>query len=542
MSTTPTHSITLQFCGGAHTVTGSCLLFRTQRAKVLVDCGMFQGSKTLKSLNYGAFAFDPAEIDAVLLTHAHIDHSGLVPKLVTGGFRGRILATRGTIDLCSYLLPDAGYIQESEVVALNQRNAARGRAPVSPIYTKADAIASLNAFRPVDYETWFTAAPGVRARYWNAGHLLGSASIELEFEPAAGGRPLTVLASGDIGPNGKLFQPDPDAPSGIDYVVSESTYGDTDRPDVRPKERRKRLADELRAARSAGGALLIPAFAVERTQELLVELLDLMDKHEVPAAPVFLDSPLAIRATEVFRQHASSLEGDFDIDRLLDSPHLHATETVEESKRIARFSGFHVIVAGSGMCEAGRIRHHLKHRLWRRDATVLLTGFQARGTLGRFLADGASAVRIQGEEVKVAARIRQLDDYSGHADGPELLDWITRRGPIRRGIFLGHGERSALDALQKRVADRLGGDPVCLVPELDQRFELGGAAPRPLEGVQRRLQPEAVENLDWHNEMSRLILDINRRLEAASSDRERDQLVRTLRQALGGAEPAAPRG
>ncbi len=542
MSTTSGQSVTLQFCGAAHTVTGSCLLFRTPRAQVLVDCGMFQGPKTLKSLNYGAFAFNPAEIDAVLLTHAHIDHSGLLPKLVSGGFRGRILATRGTIDLCSYLLPDAGYIQESEVATLNQRNAARGRAAVSPIYTKADAIASLNAFRPVDYETWLTVAPGVRARFWNAGHLLGSASVELEFEPASGGRPLTVLASGDIGPNGKLFQPDPDAPSGVDYVVCESTYGDSDRPEVSSKERRKHLTDELRAARSAGGALLIPAFAVERTQELLVELLDLMERREVPSAPVFLDSPLAIRATEVFRQHASSLEGDFDIDRLLDSPNLHATETVEESKRIGRFSGFHIIVAGSGMCEAGRIRHHLKHWLWRRDATVLLTGFQARGTLGRFLADGATAVRIQGEEVKVAARIRQVDDYSGHADAPELIDWITRRHPIRRGIFLEHGERRALEALRQRVVDHFHDAPVCLVPELDQRFELGGDAARPLEGVQRRLQPEAVENLDWHNEMSRLILDINTRLEAASSDRERDQLVRTLRQALGSAGPAGPRG
>ena len=212
-------------------MTGSCYLFQSPNGRLLVDCGLFQGSKTLKALNYGAFPFRPADIDAVLLTHAHIDHSGLLPKLVREGFRGRILATRGTIDLCSYLLPDAGSIQESEVSTLNRRNAARGRSEVNPIYTQADAIASLDAFRPIDYEVWFEVMRGVRARYWNAGHLLGSASIELEFAgEGSSGQPLRVLASGDIGPDAKLLQPDPEAPTGFDYVISESTYGDIDRP------------------------------------------------------------------------------------------------------------------------------------------------------------------------------------------------------------------------------------------------------------------------------------------------------------------------
>ena len=209
-------TVTVQFFGAARTVTGSCYLFQSPNGRLLVDCGLFQGSKTLKALNYGAFPFRPADIDTVLLTHAHIDHSGLLPKLVREGFRGRILATRGTIDLCSYMLPDAGSIQESEVSTLNRRNSARGRSEVNPIYTQADAIASLDAFRRIDYEVWSEVMPGVRARYWNAGHLLGSASIELEFaSEGSSGQPLRVLASGDIGPDAKLLQPDPEAPTGF---------------------------------------------------------------------------------------------------------------------------------------------------------------------------------------------------------------------------------------------------------------------------------------------------------------------------------------
>ena len=354
-------SVTIRFCGAARTVTGSCYLFETRSGRFLVDCGLFQGQKTLKELNYGAFPFRPADIDAVLLTHAHIDHSGLLPKLVRNGFAGRILATRGTIDLCSYMLPDAGSIQESEVAALNRRNAARGRAEVSPIYTQADAIASLQSFTPVDYEKWVDVIPGVRARYWNAGHLLGSASIEIEFAGEdASKKPLRILASGDIGPDAKLLQPDPEAPAGFDYVISESTYGDRERPPITPDARRARLAAEVRDAAARKGALLIPAFAVERTQELIVDLVDLMERGEMPAAPIFLDSPLAIRATEVFRKHASSLDPEVDVRRLLNSPQLRFTETVEESKAIAKLTGFHIIIAASGMCDAGRIRHHLE--------------------------------------------------------------------------------------------------------------------------------------------------------------------------------------
>ncbi|GEC58351.1 metallo-beta-lactamase family protein [Bradyrhizobium japonicum] len=527
-------SITVQFCGAARTVTGSCYLFDTPTGRLLVDCGLFQGPKTLKGLNYAPFPFPAEEIGAVLLTHAHIDHSGLLPKLRREGFSGPIMATRGTIDLCSYMLPDAGNIQEAEVAALNRRNTARGRDEVKPIYTQADAIATLDAFRPVEYRTWFEAMPGVRARYWNAGHLLGSASIEIEFAgQGAGGMPLRVLASGDLGPDAKLLEPDPEAPAGFDYVISESTYGDGDRPATTASLRRAHLAQEVRDAAAAKGALLIPAFAVERTQELIVDLVYLMERGEIPTAPIFLDSPLAIRATEVFRKHAASFDAEVDVDRLLASPQLRFTETVDESKSIARLSGFHIIIAASGMCEAGRIRHHLKRWLWRREATVLLVGFQAQGTLGRFLHDGAKAVRIQGDEVKVAARIRYLDEYSGHADGPELARWIASRRPIHRGVFITHGEEPALKGLVERIAERTIPTASIFNPVLDDIYELSTAAPTPLDVVRRRrLAPDAVVNLDWHNDMSRLLLDINEQIEAAADDRARGVIIRRLRRAL----------
>lgn len=527
-------SVTIQFCGATQTVTGSCYLFQTASGRFLVDCGLFQGQKTLKELNYGTFPFPANQIDAVLLTHAHIDHSGLLPKLVHQGFSGRVLATRGTIDLCSYMLLDSGSIQESEVIALNRRNQARGKPAVTPIYTQADAVESLRSFRPVDYEAWEDVIPSVRARYWNAGHLLGSASIEIEFAgEGTSGQPLRLLASGDIGPDAKLLQPDPVAPAGFDYVIMESTYGDRVRSTVTPTERRQRLATEVRNAASAKGALIIPAFAVERTQELIVDLVDLMESGDVPAAQIFLDSPLAIRATEVFRKHATSLDRNVDVTRLLNSPHLKFTETVDESKAIARITGFHIIIAASGMCDAGRIRHHLKQWLWNSRGTVLLVGFQANGTLGRFLEEGAKAVRIQGDEIRVAARIRRIDDYSGHADSLELVRWITARRPVQRGLFLVHGEEHAISGISGRIANQLIRSDKIFSPSLDDIFELSTDAPTLLNTAnRRRLMPEAVVKLDWHNDMSRLILDINDKIGSAADDRARGVIIRRLRRAL----------
>ena len=523
---------TIQFCGAAHTVTGSCYVFNTGRAHFLVDCGMFQGSKTLKSMNYEPFPFVPHELDVLFLTHAHIDHSGLIPKLIKDGFKGRVLATQTTIDLCSYMLPDAGGIQEMEVKSLNRRNLARGRAPVDAIYTREDAVNALGSFSAVEYEAWIEAAKGVRARYWNAGHLLGSASIELEIDDGTAGAPLRILMSGDIGPDGKLLQSPPLGPNGLDYVVCESTYGDMVRPPFTAEQRRTHLALEVQEAAASKGPLIIPAFAVERTQELIVDLAGLMEGDKIPRCPIFLDSPLAIRATEVFRKHSGAMGPNTDASRLLNSPQLRFSESAEDSKAIERLTGFHIILAGSGMCEAGRIRYHLKNWLWRKQATVLLVGFQAYGTLGRILLDGAKAVRIQGEEIRVNARIRKMDEYSGHADRSQLESWIKARLPIRNGLFLSHGEDAAMEGFRKRIADNVFPASQIFLPVLDEIYALTSQGAQPLPSTRRRLQPEAVTHLDSHNDMSEFILDLNDKIEAAADERARRLIIRRLRRTL----------
>jgi metallo-beta-lactamase family protein len=525
-------SIKLHFHGAARAVTGSCYLIETANAKVLVDCGMFQGSKTEKELNYRAFPFRPASLDAMLLTHAHIDHTGLIPKLVKDGFAGRIHATEATIDLCRIMLPDSGFIQESEVRLLNERNRKRGLPEVEPIYTAEDAKLAISSMVGTKRGAWIAPARGIRARYWNAGHLLGSASIELEVEQQ-GGSPLRILFSGDIGPDQKLLENDPEAPRGFDYVICESTYGGHDRFERTEAKRRELLATEISAAAARGGALLIPSFAVERTQEVITDLISLMTSGAVPKGAIFIDSPLALRATEIFKRHAGEIPNGDELRRAFESPLIHNTESVEESKAIARFRGFHVIVAASGMCEAGRIRHHLKNHLWRADATVLLVGYQAEGSLGRLLQDGEKTVIIHGDEVQVQATIRVFEDYSGHADGPELVQWLAERLPIRRAVFLTHGEEERQVAITNDIADKVVGADQIIRPRIDDVFELTGAAPRHLAEESRpRINPEMMARLDWHNDLTRLVLDINSAVSAAADENRRQVIIRALRRAL----------
>mgnify|MGYP005838213895 CR=1 FL=1 len=528
----------LSFCGAAGTVTGSCYWLQNGERQFLVDCGMFQGSKTLKELNYGPFPFDPKKLDFVLLTHAHIDHSGLIPRLVKEGFEGPIFTTAGTFDLLTYMLPDSGHIHEMEVEWLNRRNAQRGRPPVSPIYTKAEAQACLESFSQVDYERWRDVGKGVRARFWNAGHILGAASIEVEV--ATGDRDQRVarlLFSGDIGPEHKLFHPEPEAPENWDYICCEATYGGRTREKVTAEERRRILGDIVRKALDRGGNLLIPVFAVERTQELLLDLTLLFDAGDIPTVPVFLDSPLAIRATEVFSKNADTLEDVDGVAKLFERPNIRFTESVDESKMIARIKSGAIIMAGSGMCEAGRIRHHLKQNLWRSEATVLLVGYQAPGTLGSLLETGVSAVKIQGEDVRVSAEIRQIDLYSGHADGEELVEWVMARLPVKSALFLTHGEEKGLAALQDDLVE--AGVPVerIVIPQLDDAVDLLGETneiefrPKP-----RRLSAEAVSHPDWHNELADFSLRLRELLDSAAGDKNRNKIIRRMTRALEEAE------
>ena len=526
-------SAILRFHGAAGCVTGSCTLLETKQRRVLVDCGLFQGSKTLKQLNYAQFPFDARAIDAVLLTHAHIDHSGLLPKLMRAGFAGPIYATAGTRDLCAVMLPDAGAIQEMEVDSLNRRNQRRGLEAVEPIYTAQDAHDVIRQFRVVRLGDLVEITPGLRARWWNAGHILGSASIEVEVHDADGGAPTRVLFSGDLGAGGRDLADDPDGPVGIDHMVLESTYGDVERGEVSSDERRRILTRELALAHAAGGPLLIPAFAVERTQELLVDLIDLMEKTEAPPGPIFLDSPLAIRASDVFLKHGHDGAGGNPFESLRESRLLRFTESVSESREIERMRGWHVIVAASGMCDAGRVRHHLKRLLWRPEATVLIVGYQAVGTLGRLLHEGRREVRIQGEAVRVRATVREIDVYSGHADARGLVRWAQARQPVTGKLFLAHGEPPNLQGLSRRLTAAGFPRESVVVAELDQAYRISASRAEPdKDEIAPRLPRDAVSRLDWHNARADFLSALNEKLEGAGSDAERQVILESLKSSL----------
>ena len=525
-------TLKLSFHGAARTVTGSCYLLETDQVRVLIDCGMFQGSRTMSELNYRPFPFDPKTIDAMLLTHAHIDHTGVIPKLTKHGYAGKIHCTRGTVDLCQIMLPDSGFIQESDVRNLNERNARKGLPAVEPIYTLEDAMAAIQHLSAVEYETWMTPAKGIRARYWNAGHLLGSASIEVEVEQP-NKNPLRILFSGDIGPDNKLFEYDAVSPTSWDYVICESTYGGKDRFERSLEKRREILATEVKDAAARGGVMLIPSFAVERTQEVVTDLVYLMDHNQTPQCHIFIDSPLANKATAIFRKHASELDNGADLAKAFNSPLVKGTESVEESKGLNNFSGFHIVISASGMAEAGRIRHHLKNRLWQKSTTVLFVGFQGTGTLGAQLMAGEKHVRIMGEDIAVAAAIRNIEDYSGHADGPELEAWIQKRLPIARTLFLTHGEEDRQIALLDAVKGKLMPEDRIVRPALDETYDLLDENAKLVAGTPKpRIEQDAVAKLDWHNDAQSVVLDLHDTLNKAATDKDRAVILRRIKQAI----------
>ena len=501
------------FHGAAGTVTGSCMEIRHAGRAILVDCGLFQGTRTLETLNHGALPYDPARIDAIILTHAHIDHSGLVPRLVAEGYTGPAHCTAATRDLLRHMWPDAGRIHEQEAERRNRRADRADEPEITPIYTEADAVAALDSTRTVPLNQWFEPAPGFRARLWNAGHILGSASVELEV----GG--VRLLLSGDLGPDYKAFHPDPQAPSGLDHVICESTYGDRRREDVDMAERRRLLEAEIKGALARGGNLLIPVFALERTQELLLDIAALISERRLINPHVFIDSPLASRATEVFARHANALE-DMSGGEVFSHPAFHYVGSPAESMQLNHMTGA-IILAASGMCEAGRIRHHLRHNLGNRQSTVLFVGFQAGGTLGRTILDGARRVRISGRDVAVRAEIRRLDCYSAHADQADLLRWISARAPIHGSLFLTHGEADATSALKHELA---AGHPAAsiLLPQIGEVYALGaGTAARRLRTGRADII-DALER-DWQNDYADFATRLKRELrkiDDASARRE----------------------
>ncbi|WAT18929.1 MBL fold metallo-hydrolase [Aurantiacibacter sp. MUD11] len=491
-------------------------------SRILVDCGLFQGSRTLELLNLEDFAFDPQQVDAVVLTHAHIDHSGLLPRLVARGFDGPIWCTQPTCDLLEHMLADAGRIQEYDAQRRNRRRDRAGEEQFEPLYTSADAYDAWQLCRPVELEELFEPAPHMQARLWNAGHILGAASVEL----LAGGT--RVICSGDLGPDNKAFQLDPKGPSGVDHVICESTYGDRQRDKVTQEERRLLLQSEAEATLRRGGNLIIPVFALERTQELLLDLHHLICAGALPNASVFVDSPLANRTTEVFERYAPELE-DTDGKNIFDHPQLHYVTDVEQSMRLNSISGA-IILAASGMCEGGRIRHHLIHNLHRRDSTVLFVGYQAEGTLGRVILEGAQRVRISGQDVRVRAQIRSIQSYSAHADQGELLDWIEERCPIAGSLFLDHGEPSALEALRRELQRRLPGLEV-RIPEIGERYALPAGEPAKRLETGRTDLAEVL-GTDWQNAYAAFATSLKEQLLEISDNRRREEALERMREVL----------
>jgi len=534
-------TVTLHFHGASGTVTGSCYRVVHPKGQFLVDCGMFQGNKTVRDLNYKPFPFDPKAIDFLLLTHAHIDHAGLLPRLTHMGYRKPIWATEPTNGLLEYLLPDAAGIQESEADRETKKRSRRAEEPFQPLYVMEDANEALKLRKGVKYEEWITPGPGVRARYWNAGHILGSASIEVEVEDSDG-KAIRILFSGDLGPDVKVFWEAPDAPSGYDYILSESTYGGREREDYTLKQRQESLKTEINTALARGGNLVIPTFAVERSQELLHDIGYLIKTGEISPSLVFLDSPLASKVTGVYRKYAAMFDDvELSADELFNDPRFRIVESVDESKAINSIRGGAIIMSASGMADAGRIKHHLRNNLPRANATVLFVGYQAPGTLGQIIQSGAKEVRIHSELVPVRAQVRSLGNYSAHADHSELVAWVTKRLPAHGAIFLTHGEDEERKALRAALMhdDGLAGDQV-LMPLLDDAFELRAEG---IAGVahpaERRVDLSQV-TADWHNAYASFIIDLSHQLQSAPSDAQRVAVMAALKATLSGTGPVTP--
>ena len=454
----------ITFLGAAKTVTGSNFLLEGAGKKIIVDCGLYQGKAKEERENYADFAYNVNEIDYMLLTHAHIDHSGRIPKLYVDGYRGPIYATKATCDLCSIMLPDIGHIQEMENVWQNKKRARVGKPSLPPLYTAQDAIDCLKIFKPVSYDQIIELDENISVRFNDAGHMLGSSIIEVWVKE--NGETKKIVFSGDLGNNDIPLLDSPTMIETADYLVMESTYGG--RLHNRNDDKAEMFLNIVAETLDKGGNVIVPSFAVGRTQEILYELNKLKEqrtdeefikKYEtLMKAPVYVDSPLAITATEVFKQNMYLFEEDVreEIrkgDNPLEFPGLKFTQTAEESKALNDDPHPHIIISASGMCEVGRIKHHLKHNLWNPNNTILFVGYQAPGTLGAKIVAGEKKVKIFGEEIAVNARIEYIEGYSGHADQEWLLNFVYSFITKPKHIFLVHGEPEGQKILKEKLVE-----------------------------------------------------------------------------------------
>ncbi len=471
----------ITFLGATKTVTGSNFLIEACGKKFLVDCGMYQGKLELELKNDEPFEFDPTQIDFMILTHAHIDHSGRIPKLYNEGFKNPVYAHKATCDLCSIMLPDSGHIQEMEVQWRNKRRKRKGLPELPPLYTAEDAVRCLEIFYPVKYDEIIEITENIQVRFNDAGHMLGSSIVEIWTKED--GKTTKTVFTGDLGNDDIPLLQSPTMIEDADYLIMESTYGS--RLHVRDQNKAEEFLDIVSETLQKQGTVVIPSFAVGRTQEILYEINRLKDKKDdeefeqkyktLMQAPVYVDSPLAISATEVFKENMELFDEETQEiikrgDNPLEFPGLKFTLTADESKALNEDPTPSIIISASGMCEVGRIKHHLKHNLWNPNSTILFVGYQAPGTLGYNIVNGAKKVKIFGEEIAVNARIEYIEGYSGHADQEWLMNFIYSFIKKPKHIFLVHGEEEAQEVLQNKILEETQINVT--IPEFGETYEI----------------------------------------------------------------------
>ncbi len=509
--------VSIKFHGAAGTVTGSCFEVNGAGQTILVDCGMFQGTRSLEALNHEELPFDPKKIDAVLLTHAHLDHSGRLAYLYASGCKAKTYCTEPSADIIKPLLQDSAKLQAADVERRNRRADRAGLPPFIPLYDGKDIAKLHKNVRPVSYCEENHLDNGVSFRFWDARHIVGSASIEINI---SGQR---LLFSGDIGP-GRAINCTASKIGGYDHVICESTYGDRDREPVLISERRETLARHVEEVIAAGGNVLIPAFALERTQEILEDFDALFESKRLAPVNVFLDSPLAQKVTmAVMRYRDSGTD-------MLKRSNIRFIRNTAESKKLNRMSGI-VIIAGSGMCEGGRIRHHLVRNLPRRQSRVLLSGYQVAGTLGSVLRDGAKRVRISGNDVIVKAQVTSLDGYSNHADRSGLVEWIKDRTPVRGSLFLVHGDPNALTSLAENLQE-IPDLPAAIVPALGETWALHPAELATRQSAGRADAANLTASRDWISSLAALRAEVEEKIIRQPTNQDREKMLAALKRAL----------
>jgi metallo-beta-lactamase family protein len=463
----------LEFLGAAQNVTGSCHLLEADDTRILVDCGLYQ-ERQLKIRNWDPFPVPPESIDAVLLTHAHLDHCGLLPKLVRDGFKGKVYCTDATAELARIILLDAAHLQQEDAEFKRKRHKREGRKgpyPEVPLYTPADADTCCPYFSPVKYSQPINVSDSLEATFYDAGHILGSSIIKMKV--GLNGQQRTVLFSGDIGRPNRPIVRDPTCFDQADYILVESTYGDRLHGHI--EDVKKSVSQVVNSTKKAGGNIIIPSFALERSQDILYYINQLLIEDMIPHIPVFLDSPMATSNTKVFQHHAELFDEEMTEFMKLDEspfefPGLKMTETTEESKAINKIKRAVMIIAGSGMCTGGRIKHHLVNNITRPESTIMFVGYQAVGTLGRRIVDGEKKVRIHGQEYPVKAKVVQINGFSAHADRDELFQWLSELKKPPRRVFVIHGEPESAQHFGDYVRAKTGWDVT--VPAYQDQFTL----------------------------------------------------------------------